>query len=308
MIKLGLCYIIIKKYTGSNAMFISDLYKSKKPVISLEIFPPRNDNPVESIYQTIEELSFLKPDYISVTYSAGGVGTSDKTAEIASAVKNKYGIEALAHMTCINSSKDQIARYIDRLKQNNVNNILALRGDIPENLSPEDLPGDFRFARDLIAEISGYHPEICIGAAAYPEGHIECESLEKDIDHLKLKMEAGAKFLITQLFFDNAVFYKFYEMILKKGINIPISTGIMPILSKSQIQKMIFMCGASLPASIIKILNKYEHDLKGLIDAGIEYSCRQISDLIDNGVDGVHIYTMNRPEIAKRNIAAINGR
>ncbi|HHW45469.1 MAG TPA: methylenetetrahydrofolate reductase [NAD(P)H] [Clostridiales bacterium] len=289
-------------------MFISEFYRSKKPVVSLEIFPPKKDNPVESIYNTIEELSALKPDFISVTYSAGGVGTSEKTAEIASAVKNKYGIEALAHMTCIRLDRAQVASFVENLKQNNIQNILGLRGDIPEGLDPRDLPGDFRFARDLIAEISGNYPEICIGAAAYPEGHIECESLEKDIEHLKLKVEAGAKFLITQLFFDNELFYRFYEMALKKGVNIPISAGIMPILSKSQIQKMIFMCGASLPAAIVKILNRYEHDPEGLIDAGIEYSCRQINDLIDNGVDGVHIYTMNRPEIAKRSIAAINRR
>lgn len=289
-------------------MLIKDLYKQKKPVISLEIFPPKKDIPVETIYQTIEQLCTLKPDYISVTYSAGGIGTSDKTADIASAIKNRYSIEALAHMTCINSSRSQIAQYIDLLKQNRIRNILALRGDIPENLKTEDMPGDFRYASDLIAEIKASHPDICIGAAAYPEGHIECDSLERDIDHLKLKVDAGAQFLITQLFFDNSVFYNFYEMALKKGINIPISVGIMPILSKSQIQKMIFMCGASLPAAIIKILNKFEHDPEGLKDAGIEYSCKQINDLIENSVDGIHIYTMNRPEIAKRNIAGINGR
>ncbi len=278
-------------------MLIKELFSSKKPVISFEIFPPKTECGLDTIYSTIEELANLKPDFISVTYGAGGVG-SDKTVEIASMIKNNFGITALAHLTCINSSQAKIHSIIDALKKQNINNILALRGDIPEGQAHYG-NSQYQYASDLVAEIKHYD-NVCVGAAAYPEGHIESPSLHNDLVQLEKKVEAGVEFLITQLFFDNSLFYHFIEEKAKYSINVPISVGVMPVLSKQQIQKMIFMCGASLPSKLIRMLYKYENDAESLKLAGIEYAAEQVADLITNGVDGIHIYTMNKPEIAKQ--------
>jgi methylenetetrahydrofolate reductase (NADPH) len=277
-------------------MYIRDLFEKKKPVISFEIFPPKKDCSVDTIYKTIEDLSDLSPDFISVTYGAGGNG-SDTTAQIASIIKNKYGIEALAHLTCITSNREKVCSTINELKANNINNILALRGDIPERYN---FKGNiqYNYASDLIREIKK-QGDFSIGAAAYPEGHIQCDDSRISAIHLKQKANAGADFLITQLFFDNRLFYDFINLKEKLSINIPISAGIMPILSKQQIEKMIFMCGVSLPSKIIKLLYKYENDPESLRKAGMEYATEQTIDLIANGVEGVHIYTMNQPEIAR---------
>lgn len=285
-------------------MRIGELYRQKKPVISLEIFPPKRENGLDTIYKTIEELKSVHPDFISVTYSAGGSGGNDITIDIASAIKNRYGIESLAHLTCVRSGRAEIDRFVGRLKESGVENIMALRGDIPAGVSEEELAGsDYLYAKDLISYIGSRYGGFCIGAAAYPEGHVNCDSFDDSLLHLKQKAEAGAEFFITQLFFDNSVFYHFYEKLRALGVAVPVSAGIMPILSRSQIEKMIFMCGVSLPSRIIRMLHKYENDPEGLKEAGIEYSSEQINDLIAHGVDGIHIYTMNRPEIAVRNIA-----
>lgn len=277
-------------------MHIKDLYSRKKPVISFEIFPPKKDYNVDTIYSTVEELRSLSPDFISVTYGAGGVG-SDKTVEIASLIKNKYNIEVLAHLTCIGSDEESLASKINELKSNNIENILAMRGDI---LDSSKIGSDrkYNYATDLIRDIKKVGG-FSVGAAAYPEGHIECEDLRISAIHLKQKIDAGADFLITQLFFQNTLFYNFLNLKEKLSIKVPVSAGVMPILNKSQVQKMIFMCGASLPSKIIKILYKYENNPESLRKAGIEYATEQVIDLIANGVDGVHIYTMNQPEIAK---------
>lgn len=277
-------------------MYIGDLFQKKKPVISFEIFPPKKDYSVETIFKTIEDLKDLSPDFISVTYGAGGSG-SDKTVEIASIIKNKYGIEALAHLTCITSDKERVCSTINELKNNNIKNILALRGDIPEGYNLNSSI-QYNYASDLIREIKR-QGEFSIGAAAYPEGHIQCDDSRISAIHLKQKANAGADFLITQLFFDNRLFYDFINLKEKLSINIPISAGIMPILNKQQVQKMIFMCGASLPSKIIKLLYKYENDPQSLRKAGMEYATEQTIDLIANGVEGIHIYTMNQPEIAR---------
>lgn len=277
-------------------MYISDLFKQKKPVISFEIFPPKKDGDPGTIIRTIEELAAEKPDFISVTYSAGGTGNSGMTIEIASMIKNKFGIEALAHLTCINADTDQIHHIIKALKAHNIDNILALRGDTPAGAA--EIASDYRYASDLIREIKEYRG-FSIGAAAYPEGHLEAADLTADLTNLAKKVEAGADFLITQLFFDNRLFYEFMEQKSRYGIKVPVSVGVMPVLSKHQIEKMIFMCGASLPSRIIRLLNRYEKDPDSLRKAGIEYAAEQIRDLIENGVEGIHIYTMNQPDIAK---------
>lgn len=291
-----------KKKGILNIMKIKEIYKNKKTVISFEIFPPKKDPDISSIYGALSELSELSPDFISVTYSAGGNKNSGKTFEIASAIKHKYGIESVAHLTCINSRRSEISDILKKAEEAGIENILALRGDIPEDFSGEP---ELHYAKELIAEIKHNHPSLCVGATAYPEGHIDCETMEQNVRYLKEKADAGAEFFITQLFFDNRCFYEFYDKTLAYNLRIPISAGIMPIISKSQIEKMIFMCGASLPAAIIRILRKYEHNPEDLEKAAIEYSAAQINDLIAHKVDGVHLYTMNRPEIARKNLERI---
>ena len=281
-------------------MKIRSLFEKKKTVISLEVFPPKKDTGTKEIYDTLTQLKSLSPDFISVTYSAGGSGGTDITFDIASFIKNTCMIEALPHLTCIQATPEEIDRCVKKLLANGIENIMALRGDMPPDTSPAS--SHYRYAKDMITHIRQKHGDFCIGAAAYPEGHLEADSFEQSLFHLNEKANVGADFFVTQLFFDNSAYYRFLEQARKTGISIPISAGIMPILGRSQIEKMIFMCGVSLPAQIIRILNKYENDPKSLIAAGVDYSGAQIDDLVSHGVDGVHIYTMNRPQIGRQNI------
>ncbi len=275
-------------------MFIKDIFLKKSPVISFEIFPPKKEYPIEIIYDTVEGLKGLNPDFISVTYGAGG-SNKDRTIEIASTVKNKYGIETLAHLTCYTSTKKETEFILEKLKRNNIDNILALRGDPPINKFHGK--SDYKYAKDLVRHIKKIG-KFSIGAAAYPEGHIECNSLDKDIENLKQKVDCGVDFLVTQLFFDNEKFYEYKDKLIKKNIDIPIMAGIMPVLNKKQIKKMVSLSGATLPKKFIRILNKYEYQPEALKEAGIIYATEQIIDLLSWGVDGIHIYTMNKPKIA----------
>ncbi len=286
-------------------MHIANLYKTKKTVVSLEVFPPRKDQDPEGVLNTIGQLEALRPDFISVTYSAGGSGGTEVTTDIAAVIESRYGIPALAHLTCAGASPEDIDRHLNKLRTAGVQNVMALRGDLPAGGTAD---GAFLYAKDLIAYIAEREADFCIGAAAYPEGHLTADSMEESLSHARQKVEAGASFLVTQLFFDNDIFRRFYEKARASDIDVPISAGIMPILGRSQIEKMIFMCGASLPAQIIRILTKYENDPEGLVQAGIEYSNRQIRGLMECGADGIHIYTMNRPRIARENIAAIRSK
>lgn len=283
-------------------MHISNLYKKKDTVISFEIFPPKEDYPIEKLYTAIDDLKELNPDFISVTYGSGG-GRRDRTVEIASIVKNKFKIECLAHFTCIDSSNSDTNDLISSLSNIGIDNILALRGDIPIDFQRKDR-SELLFAKDLIKNIKNTGG-FCIGAAAYPEGHIECNSLDLSIMHLKEKVDSGADFLITQLFFDNETFYNFKDKALSKGINIPISAGIMPVLNKNQIKRITELSGASLPKKFIRILDKYEYNPEALKEAGIAYATEQIIDLLAWGIEGVHIYTMNKAEVAKRIVSNI---
>ena len=275
-------------------MHTNELF-AKKTVFSFEVFPPKRDIPVETVYPTLDELSQLHPDFISVTCGAGGTG-GNRTVEVATYIK-QLGCETAAHMPCIYLTEEAALQNLKELKEAVIENILALRGDLPAGATEDDKPAsDYAYARDLIPELvdAGF----CVGAAAYPEGHIACEDLNLSVEHLKQKQDAGASFFVTQLFFDNECFYRFRELADKAGITVPITAGIMPFMGKSQISRMVFMCGASLPSPVIKILAKYENDPESLQAAGVDYAARQLCDLKEHGADGLHLYTMNRPAIA----------
>lgn len=277
-------------------MNINNLFKEKKVVFSFEIFPPKQDSKIDTIYKTLEELKGLSPDFISVTYGAGGSLSKNRTCEISSIIKNKYNIEPLAHLTCINSSKEEVNRILDELKVEGVENVLALRGDIPLDYKGNN---NFKYSGDLITHIKERNDFNIVGAC-YPEGHLESKSYEEDFLNLKRKQELGATHLISQLFFDNEFFYNFLEKKDKYGIKIPIQAGIMPVINTKQIKRIVTLCGAKIPNKFIKIMNKYEYNSEALRDAGIAYATEQIIDLISTGVDGIHLYTMNNPYVAKR--------
>jgi len=280
-------------------MQIKKLYTYGRPIVSFEVFPPKKDTGLADIYAALDRMSYLSPDFISVTYGAGGGKNSSLTAEVASFIQSKLGICSIAHLTCVGASRESIRCLLEQIKLKGIHNVLALRGDLPDTGEAGYCADTFyRYAEDLIRDIRD-QDDFCIGAACYPEGHIDCEDLNFDTTCLRRKQEAGADFLITQLFFDNDFFYRFIERVRSGGVTLPISAGVMPILSRSQIERMIFLCGASLPSSIIKLLHKYENNPNDLSRAGIEYAAKQIENLIAHGVDGVHIYTMNKPDIAE---------
>ncbi len=282
-------------------MRTSEIFKNKT-VLSLEIFPPQRTASVDIIYKTLDELQCLKPDFISVTYGAGGSATNTATLEIASAIKNHYGIESVAHLPCINLDKDEVLNMLEGFKQEGVENILALRGDVNPSLIPKK---DFRYASDLILFIKENGDFNIIGAC-YPEGHNECPSLVEDIRNLKIKVDAGTDQLITQLFFDNSYFYAFRERACIAGINVPIEAGIMPVVNKKQIDRMVSLCGVKLPKKFVTMMERYENNPLAMRDAGIAYAVDQIVDLIAQDVEGIHLYTMNNPYIAQKIYAAIS--
>jgi len=284
-------------------MQIAKLFEQKKTVLSFEVFPPKKTSSIDTIYHTLDELQGLHPDFISVTYGAGGNAGDTVTCEIASAIKHKYQIEPLAHLTCVNYTKKEIEQILYHLEQNGIENILALRGDINPELPPKN---QFRYASELVAyikESGGFH----VSGACYPEGHIEADNLVADLLNLKKKVDAGAEHLISQLFFDNSFFYSFLEKARIAGITVPIEAGIMPVVNKAQIERMVTLCGASLPSKFTKMLQRFEHSPEALRDAGIAYAIDQIVDLISQGVDGIHLYTMNNSCIARKISESIGG-
>ncbi len=282
-------------------MRTSEIFKNKT-VLSLEVFPPRRTAPVNIIYETLDELKGLNPDFISVTYGVGGSENNNATLEIASAIKNYYAIESVTHLPGIYLTKDDVLEMLDGFKQQGIENILALRGDINPEFPPKR---DFRYASDLISFIKENGDFNIIGAC-YPEGHGECQSLIEDIRNLKIKVDAGTDQLITQLFFDNNYFYSFRERASNAGINVPIEAGIMPVINKKQIEKMVTLCGVKLPRKFTAMMEKYENNPIAMRDAGIAYAIDQIVDLLAQDVDGIHLYTMNNPYIAQKIYAAIS--
>ncbi|MEN6463236.1 MAG: methylenetetrahydrofolate reductase [NAD(P)H] [Syntrophomonas sp.] len=275
-------------------MKIKELYQSKKPVLSLEVFPPRIDYPLETVFKTLDNLKLLDPGYISVTYGAGGSNRA-RTVEIASRLKKEYGIESQAHLTCTGHTRSEIESVLSDLSNHGVENIMALRGDPPQDGSDFDFNNqEYRYALELIEDIKRNRADFGISAAAHPEGHPECQRLGEDIIYLKKKVETGVDFLITQLFFDNRIYYEFLDRAFRAGINCPIVPGIMPVLNARQIRRIIYLCGASIPAQLLILVDKYDNNPEGMAKAGVEYASRQVEDLLQNKVPGVHLYTMNR--------------
>jgi len=276
-------------------MKTSALFKQKR-VLSFEVFPPKQSGSVESFYSTVEELKDLAPDFISVTSGAGGSENNTETLEIASTIKNKYGIESVVHLPGINLDKKEALKVLDDLKNAGIENILALRGDENPTFTPKN---DFKHASDLISFIED-NGDFNIIAACYPENHLECPTAIEDIHNLKYKVDAGTNQLITQLFFDNSYFYDFRERAAIAGIDVPIEAGIMPVVNKRQIERMVSLCGVDLPKKFLSIINTFENNPEALLEAGIAYAIDQIVDLTANGVDGIHLYTMNNPYITRR--------
>lgn len=275
-------------------MKISEILKNNKVTVSFEVFPPKQWDKIENTKATVREMSKSNPDFMSVTYGAAGT-RSGFTQEIANEIKDN-GITPLSHLTCLTSTKEKIDRVVTELKENNIENILALRGDIPEGFVFPDKQY-FRYAYELINEIKRIG-DFCIGGACYPEMHPESESREADINNLKFKVDCGAEFLTSQMFFDNEKFLEFKELCIKKGVNVPLIAGIMPITNANQIKRSIELSNSSVPKKFFKIMERFGDDPKSMKQAGIVYATEQIIDLMANGVNNIHIYTMNKPEVS----------
>ena len=277
-------------------MKLHELFGTGKTVFSCEVFPPKKTSPVDSIYRTLDGLKEIHPDFISVTFGAGGSQVNQTTREIASIIQNQYQIPAMAHLTCVAAGREDVDNLLAGLKADGVENVLALRGDVNPSVPPKT---DFAHASDLVSYIRATS-DFGVSAACYPEGHLESPDLVSDIRYLKAKVDAGAQHLVSQLFFDNEDFFRFLERCRIAGITVPIEAGIMPVLSASSIQRMVSLCGASLPRKLTRLLGRYGDHPEALREAGIAYAIDQISDLIAGGVDGIHLYTMNNPDVARQ--------
>ncbi|NBJ01860.1 methylenetetrahydrofolate reductase [NAD(P)H] [Lachnospiraceae bacterium] len=278
-------------------MKIIDRLNEDKIHISFEVFPPKTDAGFDKVLDATDKIAALKPSYISVTYGAGG-GTSKNTARIASHIKDDLGVLSLAHLTCASSTKEEVRSVIANLRQLGIENILALRGDIPEGMvfPTEDR---FRYAWELVEEIKKYG-DFCIGAACYPEGHVENEHKADDIRFLKQKVDSGVDFLTTQMFFDNDIHYNFLYRIREAGITVPVLPGIMPITSATQMKRSQELSGTVFPRRFLALLDRFGSYPEAMMQAGIAYATDQIIDLLANGVKNIHIYSMNKPEVAEK--------
>lgn len=277
-------------------MKIKDLFAKKSPTLSFEVFPPKSGANFDTVQTATREIAKLKPDFMSVTYGAGG-GTSEYTAAIAKDVLDNYGVTPLAHLSCVSSDRNTIVGEIKKLQSCGVENILALRGDIPQNAPPRE-QWHYHYACELVAEIKAIAPDLCIGGACYPEGHIERTSYADDIKNLKTKVDAGCDFLTTQMFFDNGIFYNFLYKIRSAGIDVPVVAGIMPVANLRNVKRSCELSGTELPYRFKQIIDRFGENPAAMKQAGTAYAIEQIIDLIANGVNNIHIYTMNKPDVA----------
>lgn len=286
-------------------MYINEIFSLKRPVLSLEVFPPKQAENLAKVKDAVTRISEIPVDYMSVTYGAGG-STSKLTPELAQYMQDELSVTALAHLTCVSLTKSEIRDMLTALRARGIHNILALRGDIPAG-AEFPLPDGYRYASELTEDIKRFGG-FSVGGACYPECHPDSESIDRDTDNLKRKVDAGADFLVTQMFFDNNAFYSFRDMCVKKGINVPITAGLMPLTNAKQIERMCVLSGgASMPAAFTRIISKYIDNPVALRQAGIAYVINQIMELASQDIDGIHIYTMNNPDTAKSIVSAVNG-
>ena len=281
-------------------MKIVDVIKSGKLSLSFEVFPPKTETSFESVKTATEEIAKLCPSFMSVTYGAGG-GTSRYTLDIAKNIEKLYGVPTLAHLTCVSSTKETVHEKIAALKAAGIENVMALRGDIPQELINSDRSNwDYRYAVDLIKELNADGDRFCIGAACYPEVHPESATQKDDIKHLKEKIDAGAHFLTTQMFFDNNLLYNFLYKIREAGITVPVIAGVMPITNANQVERAIKLSGSFMPQRFKSLVDKFGSNPAAMKQAGIAYATDQIIDLYANGINSVHVYSMNKPEVAAK--------
>ncbi len=277
-------------------MKLIQIIDGSRPSLSFEVFPPKHSSAFESVKSAVEEIAALKPSYMSVTYGAGG-GTSDYTVMISSQILKEFSVTPLAHLSCISSTRQQVKEQLQQLKENGIENVLALRGDVPAGSS--ETCGEYRYASELIREIASFGG-FCIGGACYPEGHPESATGAADIENLKRKVDCGCEFLTTQMFFDNHILYNFMYRALKAGIQVPVVAGIMPVTNPRQIQRICAISGTALPQRFRRIVDRYGEDDAAMKQAGIAYATEQVIDLFANGINAVHIYSMNKPDVARQ--------
>jgi len=285
-------------------MKLNDLFSQKRSSLSFEVFPPKTEDGYEGVSEAVKAIASLSPDYMSVTYGAGGTNAGMATS-IATEIQRDFGVTSLAHFSCISSTKESVREHLETLKAHGIENILALRGDLPEGFDASHL--EYRYAADLIAEIKS-RGDFCVGGACYPEGHPESATLAADIEAIKYKVDAGCDFLVTQMFFDNNILYNYMYKLRDKGVDIPVVAGVMPVVTPKSIKRICAISGVALPSRFKMILDRYGDDPEAMKQAGIAYATEQIIDLYANGIRAVHVYAMNKPDVAakiKENLSAI---
>jgi methylenetetrahydrofolate reductase (NADPH) len=289
-------------------MKIRNRLNPSNPCFSFEFFPPKTDEGVAQLYRALEELSPLEPGFVSVTYGAGG-STRSRTVELVKRIKQTTGIEAMAHLTCVGHTRDELADILDELKAAQMENVLALRGDPPRGQERfEPVPGGFRFATELVQFIRERDYGFCVGGACYPEGHVETASRDEDLLHLKEKVDAGLDFVITQVFFDNAFFFDFVERARRQGINVPIVPGIMPITNFDQVNRIVRMCGSTVPMRLSLALERVKDNPEAVMQLGVAHATVQCVELLQRGVPGLHFYTLNRSPATRMIVSALKAR
>lgn len=275
-------------------MKISEILNSKERTLSFEVFPPKTSTGMDNVLKATKDMAVYRPDFMSVTYGAGG-GTSDYTVNVAASIQQESGIPVLPHLTCVSSDRAKVKEMIKTYKERGIENIMALRGDLPED---GQLSKDYKYAIQLIQDIKADSSEICIGAACYPEGHPEAATRDEDIKHLKEKVDAGVDFLTTQMFFDNNIFYHFLYRVREAGINVPVLAGIMPITNVKQFHKSISITGTIIPERFKAIVDRFGSEPDAMFRAGVIYAAEQITDLYAHGIRNIHVYSMNKPSVA----------
>ncbi|MFB1479840.1 methylenetetrahydrofolate reductase [NAD(P)H] [Corallococcus sp. RDP092CA] len=289
-------------------MKIRNCLNPSKPSFSFEFFPPKTDAGVASLLRTVEELAPLEPGFVSVTYGAGG-STRDRTVELVTHIKQHTGIEAMAHLTCVGHTRDELRDMLRQLEAAGIENVLLLRGDPPQGQAAfEPVPGGFRYAEELVRFVREEDFNFCIGGACYPEGHVETASREDDLKHLKAKVDAGMDFVVTQLFFDNAFYFDFVERARRVGINVPIVPGIMPITNYEQVQRFTRMCGATVPMRLALQMERVKDQPDAVVQLGVAHATVQCMELLARGVPGIHFYTLNKSPATRMIVGALKGR